>query len=125
VKSVANFSRASLLSDTIAEAYDLGAAAFLNTAPRSVILGEGEAPLALDTLVPAGASVKGQRNTVSRTSPVCSVSKAHLGASAISIEEAIAGDDEVVADSLPYGMGAALERSKEAPGEGIHLQENI
>jgi hypothetical protein len=125
VESVANFSRASLLSDTTAEAYDLGAAAFLNTAPRSVILGEGEAPLALDTLVPAGASVEGQRNTVSRTSPACSVSKARLGASATSIEEATAGDDEVVADSLPHGMGAALERSKEAPGEGIHSQENI
>jgi hypothetical protein len=55
----------------------------------------------------------------------CSVSKAHLGASATSIEEATAGDDEVVADSLPHGMGAAPERSKEAPGEGIHSQENI
>jgi hypothetical protein len=53
------------------------------------------------------------------------MSKAYLGASATSIEEAIAGDDEVIADSLPHGMGATPGRSKEAPGEGIYSQENI
>ena len=51
--------------------------------------------------------------------------KAHLNAFAISIEEAIAGDDEVIADLLLYGIRATLKRLKEALREGIHLQENI
>jgi hypothetical protein len=71
VESVANFSRASLLSNgTIAEAYDLGAAAFLTTIQRSIILGEEEPPLTLDTLLPASASVEGQRNTAPQASAV-------------------------------------------------------
>jgi hypothetical protein len=62
---------------------------------------------------------------VSRTSLACSISKAHLGISAILIEEVIASNDEVIADLLPHGMGAILEYSKEAPREEIYLQENI
>jgi hypothetical protein len=112
-ESAANFSRASLLSnDTTAEAYDLGAGTFLTTAQQSVILGEGEPPLAFDTLVPAGASVEGQRNTVSWTSAECSLSKPYFSASATSIE-ATTGNDNVVADSLPHDTGAAPENSKE------------
>jgi hypothetical protein len=103
----------------------LGAIAFLNTAPRSVILGEGEALLALNTLILVSMLVKGQRNTVSRTSLAYSMSKAHLSTSTISIEEVIASNDEVIADSLPYSIRAALERSKEALREGIYSQENI
>jgi hypothetical protein len=53
------------------------------------------------------------------------VSKAHLSASTILIEEAIASNNKVIADSLPHGMGAMPEHSKKAPGEGIYLQENI
>jgi hypothetical protein len=125
VESVANFSRASLLSNgTTAEAYNLGAAAFPTTAQRFVIVGEEEPPLALDKPLPAGASVEGQRNTVSRTSAECSLSKTYLVTSATSIEEAISGDDEV-ADSLPHARGAAPERSKEVSGEGMHSQEKI
>jgi hypothetical protein len=88
-------------------------------------LGEGEAPVALNMLVLVGVTVNGQWNTVSRTSLAYSISKAYLGISAILIEEAIAGNDKVIADSLPHGMGAVPERSKEAPGKGIYLQENI
>jgi hypothetical protein len=125
VESIANFSRASLLSNgTTAKAYNLGAAAFLTTAQRFVIVGEEEPPLALDTPLPAEASVEGQRNTVSRTSAECSLSKTYLVTSATSIEEAISGDDEV-ADSLSHARGAAPERSKEVSGEGMHSQEKI
>jgi OTT_1508-like deaminase len=121
VESVANFSRASLLSNgTPAEAYDLGAAAFLTTSQRSVTLGEEEPPLAFDTLLRAGASVEGQRTMAS-----CSRSKAYLGTSATLIGKAATSDNEIVADSLPHGIGAAPERSKEVPKGGIHSQENI
>ena len=126
VESVANFSRASLLSNgTTAEVYDLGATALLTTAQRSVTLEKDEAPLAIDTLLPAGASVEGQRNTVSRTSPDYSLSRPYLGAAATSIGEATNSDDQIVADSLPHGMGAAPVRSQEISPEGIHSQEDI
>jgi hypothetical protein len=126
VESVANFSRASLLSNgTTAEEYDLGAAALLTTAQRSVTSREEEVPLALDTLLPAGASIEGQQNTVARTSPDCSLSKSYLSAAATSISEATTSDDQVVADSLPHCMGAATVRSQEVPREGIYSQEDI
>jgi hypothetical protein len=69
--------------------------------------------------------VEGQRNTVSRTSPDYSLSRSYLGAVATSIGEATTSDDQVVADSLPHGMGAAPVRSQEVSPEGIHSQEDI
>jgi hypothetical protein len=49
------------------------------------------------------------------------MSKAYLSISIILIEEAIASDDEVIADLLPYSIGATLEYLKEAPREEIYL----
>jgi hypothetical protein len=48
------------------------------------------------------------------------MSKAYLSTSTILIEEAIAGNNEVIADLLPHSIGAAPKRSKEAPREGIY-----
>jgi hypothetical protein len=128
-ESVANFSRASLLSNgTTAEAYDLGATASLTTAQRSFnvdgILRQ-EPPSILDTLLPDGAPIEGQRNTVSRKNAECSLSKAYLGAPATLIEEMTTGNDEVVPDSLPHSKEASSERSKGISGKEIHSQENI
>jgi hypothetical protein len=37
------------------------------------------------------------------------------------IEEVTAGNNKVIADLLPYGIGAVLEYLKEAPREEIYL----
>ncbi len=125
MESIANFSRASLLSNsTIAKVYNLGAIAFLTTAQRFVIIREEELLLPLNKPLLAGALVKGQRNTVSRTSAECSLSKTYLIIFIILIEEAISSNNKV-ADLLPYTSRAAPKRSKEVSREGMYLQEKI
>jgi hypothetical protein len=106
----------------------LGATASLTTAQRSFnvdgVLGKEEPPSILDTLLPDGALIEGQRNTGSRKSAECSLSKVYLGAPAPLIEEVTTGN-EVVTDSLPHSKEASSERSKGISGKGIQSQENI
>jgi hypothetical protein len=116
MESVANFSRASLLSNgATAEVFNLGV-----TVPNDGVLRE-EPPLILDTLLPDGAPIEGQRNTVSRKSAECSF----LGTPATLTEEMTTGDGEVVTDSLPHGTEATSERSKGTSGKEAHSQENL
>ena len=70
VESVANFSRASLLSNgATAETYNLRATAPMTAAQRSFnvdeTLGEKEPPSVLGALLPDGMLIEGQQNTVS------------------------------------------------------------
>ena len=130
MESVANFSCASLLSNsTTTKAHDLGATAFLTTTQPSFnvdgILGEEEPLLIFDTLLPHGAPIEGQQSAVSWKSAECSLSKVCLGAPATLVEEMTTGDDEAIADSLSRGTEAAPERSKGIFGKEMHSQENI
>jgi len=117
MESVANFSRASLVSNDTT--HDLRATALLTTSKRSFnvdeIFGEKEPSSILDS-----APIEGQRSAVFQKSAEFSLSKVCRGKSTTPIEEVTTGDDEVVAGFLHYGTEAASERSKSVYREERH-----